>query len=205
MKADQWYGDDCGRISQPQISQSARRNVRVVTHNSEKASPAVGFTLIELLVVIAVISILAGLLLPALGVAKRKAQSTRCVGNLRQIGVAARLYADGHEGRLPRARAFGNAETNQVRGLPSVQDALRPFLDETNGVFRCTAERDGLFDREGSSYEWNSALNGRILHRIGQDQPEEDASRTFLLRDREGWHPGGRRNAVFVDGRAGRE
>ena len=60
-----------------------------------------GFTLIELLVVVAIISILAALLLPAVRDARRRALTTFCSTNLRQVGVAMRLYINEHDGILP--------------------------------------------------------------------------------------------------------
>jgi len=56
-----------------------------------------GFTLIELLVVIAVIGILAGLLFPALGAAKRSSEAASCASSLRQIGLMNMTYAAEHK------------------------------------------------------------------------------------------------------------
>lgn len=60
-----------------------------------------GFTLIELLVVIAIVALLMGVLLPALGVARRHARSVVCQSNLRQWGATLALYAEDNQGRFP--------------------------------------------------------------------------------------------------------
>jgi len=65
-----------------------------------------GFTLIELLVVIAIIAILAAILFPVFAQARESARLTKCVSNMRQIGLALLSYASDHDDGLPLRREY---------------------------------------------------------------------------------------------------
>ncbi len=71
------------------------------------------FSLVELLVVIAIMALLAALLLPALAQSKAAGQSAKCLGNLRQMGIAAHIYVSDNADSYPIA--YFNT---QVSGVP---------------------------------------------------------------------------------------
>jgi prepilin-type N-terminal cleavage/methylation domain-containing protein/prepilin-type processing-associated H-X9-DG protein len=79
-----------------------------------------GFTLIELLVVISIISILIGLMLPAVQRAREAANRISCANNMKQLGLAMHNYHFNFE-RLPPTRAFDGGPTWAVYILPDLE------------------------------------------------------------------------------------
>jgi prepilin-type N-terminal cleavage/methylation domain-containing protein/prepilin-type processing-associated H-X9-DG protein len=107
--------------------------MRARPFSSRKSSvpPGRAFTLIELLVVIAIIAILAALLLPALARGKAAARSTECKKNLRDIGLAMRMFLDDGKGTYPDTQAVGVLQRDPLFGWFMDHDwklALQPYL-----------------------------------------------------------------------------
>ncbi len=118
-----------------------------------------GFTLVELLVVIGIIAVLLSLLLPAMSMAWRRAQSISCLSNLHQIGVAIHAYANDWRGRIP----YG----------PTAPRLMAPtdFYTSTGAPTSLLSIKTGAPVGVGLLLERYLAATPRVLFCPGADQP----------------------------------
>jgi prepilin-type N-terminal cleavage/methylation domain-containing protein/prepilin-type processing-associated H-X9-DG protein len=144
-----------------------------------------GFTLIELLVVIGIIAILLGILLPTIAKARASSQRVACRAQLKDIGNLFQMYLQDSRDRLPRVNPLPSF-TPPINSFPYIIEVLLPYTKNVRSGFHCPADRittdlnrtdnatptdprylgNGLnsgaltyYEREGSSYEYNTWLN----------------------------------------------
>jgi len=130
-------------VSSFAVGQSTRSGWLTVGHGTQQPANAVVLPL-----VVAPVAILAGVTLPALAQAKSKAQTIACVSNLKQMGLAARIYANDHDGVFPPDFLAMTNELSTPRILICPADPARSGN---------TAQTWADFDPAQSSYEYLGA------------------------------------------------
>jgi len=112
-----------------------------------------GFTLIELLVVIAIIAILAAILFPVFAQAREKARQTSCTSNLKQIGLAFKMYIQDYDEKWPQCDPFpGGPNTPGTMGSHGrdfgwdgwISNALIPYT-KNQAIYVCPSLNNNGF------------------------------------------------------------
>ena len=123
------------------------------------------FTLVELLVVVGIIALLLGLLMPSLGAARGQARAVACMSNVRQIAVAAQMYAQDAKRYVAFVPPVGTEPAKDRKELlfPYLNQGRNNADNAGNQVWQCPT--NGRPDEE-ASYGFNVNLNGVRIARV---------------------------------------
>lgn len=201
-------------------------------HPATARRATAAFTLIELLVVIAIIAVLASLLLPALARAKTKAKDTACLSNMRQWGLAFRMYMDDFNDLFPYEGAPGNIATSfnleaWYNVVPRYAGgmALKDLYTQTNAptpgkntLFNCPLVTKPLAKQPTITsayfmYGFNNRMDPNGAARFRLSQVRKPVETVLFTENSEDTFPStsgrftparhrGRANLVFTDGHA---
>ncbi len=144
---------------------------------SGRHSKLKGFTLTELLVVITIIAVLVALMFPLIGKIREKAHATKCVGNLKQWGIAVQSYASDNNGNV------------QWSDWPSIGSASRFYETSLGGIFdKASATMDGKsvyatqLYRRCPAQKWDKTGNGPVGYAMVRPDPKIPSSPVYNLR-----------------------
>ena len=135
------------------------------------------FTLVELLVVISIISLLAALMLPAIGIIKFSVIGTKCLNNQRQIALGVLAYSNDWNGNLPFVSGMPQYTQGKQRNVwgyscaKSVQGQIFPYT-QTMAMARCPADQKGPTGAGADDLGWGG-------HTLDCPSPETCKGRSF--------------------------
>ena len=125
---------------------NAKEKIHRIGQTLEGLGVKAGFTLLELLVVVSIIAMLTAILVPALSSARESAKGVCCASNLRQMTLAAQLYANNSNNHYPPAWVIHTGysitwcgkyyKDNGVKYIDATKGPLWPYLQEKQ-IMRC--------------------------------------------------------------------
>lgn len=158
------------------------------------------FTVFEILIALAILGVLAAVVIPSLRMVQARAGSAKCLNQLRQLGTALNLYLGDHQMIMPTLKA---ARGSKEEDVAVIDNTLHTYVSDQR-VFACPSDRKQA-DSTGTSYFWNSLLNGQPASSLNfslLNLQVSDLSRIPILLDKEGWHhfTPDKVNHLFADG-----
>ena len=156
-----------------------------------------GFTMVEILVVIAILGLLASILVPSMRRMKASALSMQCLGKLRNLGMALNDYFIDHGTIYPVM--VGSRESKED-DEPALDTVLIEYVRDEY-AFECPADHR-FFKETGTSYFWNSLINGQRMGNMNLLGLTDNAAGIPLMSDKENFHQnvGDGVNILYADG-----
>lgn len=158
-----------------------------------------GFTVLEMLMAITIIAVLAGLGVPGYLRIKRQAQSHQCITKLRHLGVGLNLYLGDHGLVMPTLAPSRDDKNDDA--VPTIDMVLLEYVDSEDS-FRCPSDHEGYWEKTGSSYFWNSLVNGQPMGSMNFMGLTKNQTVIPLMSDKEDFHKhiGDEVNILYADG-----
>lgn len=157
-----------------------------------------GLTLIEIFIVVAIMAALTAVLVPTMNRVKASAHSTQCLGKLRDIGIGLNQYFADRGMIFPTMVAARESREDDV---PAIDTVLLEYVGDAF-AFQCPSDHEGIFEKTGSSYFWNSLINGQRAGNMDMLGMIRKESGIPIASDKENFHQhvGDGVNVLYADG-----
>lgn len=162
-----------------------------------------GFTLIEMIIVITIIAALAALSVPTYDRIMHRSRASHCLGHLRSIGAALHLYLADNNNELP---TLVMARESKDDDQPAIDTTLDQYTGDKE-AFHCKGDAKKLFEKTGSSYIWNSLVNGQNVASMDFMGIVKKGTHIPIVSDKENFHKyrDVEVNILYVDGHASKD